>query len=791
MREEQMREQEFKHSKKQLNKEKPNRVRPEPFGQGRKQHALRITHYALRLASHALLAAVYLCFPVLADKEMKPINPPIEKWKDPKPLSSNTAEIQTTGQSGNLAMTRRGELLIVDANDGSEKARIPIGVSKYTVTDDNKVYVAEYGTGLIAYNLAETGEPQEIRWQGPDLPDIIHPPLYSHAQKRLYVLSESGELYAVTVDNAGRYSAQIQDSRVHFSGIPLASLAEERGNPPQLLIADSGGTLHWIRDDATGVKTFNVNGAASDAPIVFDQRAYLIVLGRTLTAVDLNGDPDPLWQHSLPGVATGNVVVGAVNRQLYAYVPIGRKLYAFRIDDTDCREVWASREFPGLITQPAKLYRQEVLVGTTDVVAFDAETGAETWSYNRRIQSEEDRRVRELEGEKKGTLTPAERQEVRKEYPQIDAELDAPIRMIGNVIYCSFASGRLFAFSTAYPRFLYWVYEPGASLEAKPVVVGDTVLVGSTTGTIYAVPTSGSGKTEEDSVVNESIVGLTPAGDTFYVVTRRGRVFKRNLPTLGAAPGWNPVNLVDDIRVPPVLGQDTLYVAGARKNRIYAVNGETARKSGELSLPDANGLKSAPSFGNQVMVLGTDAGQLKGIYADRNTLSEAWSINVGNAISGGVATDGRGRFYVGDEVGSLHVVDAKGNPMWRQPVSSAPIRSTPVWDSMKVYVTADDGAVACFSDSNGSKDWIVHPRGGTSRETIKAFSPISYDYQTLLVPFEDGWLYVLEKTNGNTLWRYQFPDRIATDATENNGALYIVTKSGYLFAVQPKKIDGW
>lgn len=746
---------------------------------------------------------VSFCQVVHAKIKLEPVNPPIEKWSKKlivSPVSNRTQK------EGYLAMTRGRALIVVGADQGKQKASIQIGLSQYTVTNDGKIYVAEYGTGLFSYNLSQGSERKRIQWKEKDLTDISRAPLYSSSQKQLYVITESGGIYffkdgeesgtlsSDATSKAARFTSQ-------FTGSPLASLIKKSKHHAGLLVATANGTLHWLKaKKLDNPKTFSVGGAAFFSPVSYENFVYVLVRGRVLTAIDLNGNKKPIWQYSLPGVATANVVVGAViGGGRLAYVPINSTLYALRVNKRRCELEW-KKNFRDTITQSVALYRRgKVLVATTDVQALDAETGKEIWSYNKKISQEKDKYIYEQENKEGHTLNTEERQRAQKKFPQINSEINNPLKIIGDVIYCTLASGRIIAFSEKYSKFLYWVHEPKDSFEASPITASGHVLSGSTRGKIYAMTKDGDGKVKENSIGNESIVGLIPADDTVLVVTRSGRVHKLVInpsKTLGLrkASGWeNPISLLDEVRVCPAFDGKTLYIPSVRNGKIYAVDTESRSKSAELLIGAP--MKSSPRLCNDMLVLGTDNGDIKGIKVAEDThlrntfLKEDWSITVGAPISGGVSKpDSSGYVYVGDVHGVLHAINASnGSKDWEVTIASnVPIRTTPNLDSTGVYVTCDDGTIAHFT-YEGKEEWSVKPHG----EEAKPLSPILYDTRILLVPFQDGQIYALSKTDGTKRWHYELGKRIKADAIKSGKDIYIATLSGTIFVVSPQLLSEW
>jgi len=565
-----------------------------------------------------------------------------------------------------------------------------------------------------------------------------------------------------------------------------------------LLTASANGILTWIPAtlEEEKVKSFAIGGHLFFPPIYFAGKAYALVLGNILKSIDLDGGQQQIWEYALPGVATANVAMKVINEQIYAYIPIDRTLHAFQIGENSCRLVW-EKEFQQTIVQPVSFFQELLLVSDTEVVALSALDGKEKWTYNQKIDQEKEDYIFRLENRKNRRLTPAELQEVRGLYPRMETvKISAPLQIEESIIYCSVTGGQIFAFSAEEesPVFFYWLYKPEESLELSPYQVDslNLILVGSTKGTIYAVSTSGELK-KTVKIGNDPIVGFEVGEDnTFYILTQKGRLYKRNLPNLSPAAGWqSPVNMLDEVQVPPILHRDGLHVASIGKQKIYSFDVKNRRQIG-TGWSIGSPMKSKPRLINNMMVIGTDSGEIQGIqFSSDNSIDKVFNIDVKNPVSGGISKpNSNGQLYVGDEKGKLHVLSISPNSgalTLDQSIDSvsSPIRSTPVLDGISVYITHHDGTIVCIRGS--VKRWEQKPADQNSTP----LDPIVYDDQTLLVPFENGYIYALSKSDGRILWHYSLSIQIKASPIFFNGDIFIVTQLGNLLALRPELWEKW
>jgi outer membrane protein assembly factor BamB len=134
---------------------------------------------------------------------------------------------------------------------------------------------------------------------------------------------------------------------------------------------------------------------------------------------------------------------------------------------------------------------------------------------------------------------------------------------------------------------------------------------------------------------------------------------------------------------------------------------------------------------------------------DAATGQEAWRVNVGETLSGGVGSDGT-LVAVGTYEGEAIVLDAaKGEVKWRVRVSSE-VLSPPVVTGDLVIVRTGDGRLFALDAKDGKRRWLYQ----RSSPPLSVRSPVGMvaDRGSLLTGFAGGKLVSIALANGAVRW---------------------------------------
>jgi outer membrane protein assembly factor BamB len=134
---------------------------------------------------------------------------------------------------------------------------------------------------------------------------------------------------------------------------------------------------------------------------------------------------------------------------------------------------------------------------------------------------------------------------------------------------------------------------------------------------------------------------------------------------------------------------------------------------------------------------------------DAATGREAWRVELGETLSGGVGTDGS-LVAVGTFEGDVLVLDAaKGAVAWRARVSSE-VLSAPVVTGDLVIVRTGDGRVFALDAKDGKRRWLYQ----RTSPPLSVRSPVGMvaDRGSLLTGFAGGKLVSIALANGGVRW---------------------------------------
>lgn len=130
--------------------------------------------------------------------------------------------------------------------------------------------------------------------------------------------------------------------------------------------------------------------------------------------------------------------------------------------------------------------------------------------------------------------------------------------------------------------------------------------------------------------------------------------------------------------------------------------------------------------------------------------AQTWSVNVGDVISSGVATDGR-LVVVGTRSGRVVALDgATGSVVWERSLPSSSLAPALI-GSGRVMVSANDGMIYALNASDGSQVWQFSTQN-PAVSVRGAATPISLDANTALFGTADGRIHAINPQAGTLLW---------------------------------------
>lgn len=159
-------------------------------------------------------------------------------------------------------------------------------------------------------------------------------------------------------------------------------------------------------------------------------------------------------------------------------------------------------------------------------------------------------------------------------------------------------------------------------------------------------------------------------------------------------------------------------------------------KSGEYVLAPAR-------VGDTVYAAGRD-----GTIARFDSGRQAWKINAGVTISGGVGASDR-FVVVGSPKGEVHAFGTDGKPLWKAHVSSEVLAPPAVGEGV-VLVRTSDSRIHALDVADGKRKWI-YQRATPSLSLRSVAGPVMVE-KAALAGFSGGKLLALSLANGGPLW---------------------------------------
>jgi outer membrane protein assembly factor BamB len=157
-----------------------------------------------------------------------------------------------------------------------------------------------------------------------------------------------------------------------------------------------------------------------------------------------------------------------------------------------------------------------------------------------------------------------------------------------------------------------------------------------------------------------------------------------------------------------------------------------------------------------------------------------WTFATIAPIQSTPAVDAGGRLFLGSSDNMLRAINPDGNVVWSAPIPiSSPLASSLLsspalsTDSKFVYIGSSGDSMWAFNTTNGSVAWVFTIDSGIRIGTWKS-SPVVSASGAVFAAFVDNFIYALNGTTGDLLWR--FSKHAAIDGSGvigANGELYI------------------
>ena len=179
------------------------------------------------------------------------------------------------------------------------------------------------------------------------------------------------------------------------------------------------------------------------------------------------------------------------------------------------------------------------------------------------------------------------------------------------------------------------------------------------------------------------------------------------------------------------------------------------------------------------------------ILADATTGKGVWQFESGGNLSGEpLLADNR--VYVARQSGRVYSFDTGSkNPLWQRDLG-VNLRGTPGVSSTRVYVGDTNRKIHALNEADGSIAWNYQAIvAETENKAYQYFSTaVETDVPSLphsnrvYVGAASGYVYCLNATNGNLIWKYQVSDWVRSKPVVLGDTIYVATLDAKLFALR-------
>jgi outer membrane protein assembly factor BamB len=358
----------------------------------------------------------------------------------------------------------------------------------------------------------------------------------------------------------------------------------------------------------------------------------------------------------------------------------------------------------------------------------------------------------------------------RPQEPQVGAELQAdwPIYR-GSPALEGVAAGSLGSnFELA------WSFETGDAIVSSPVVVGNTVYVGSSDQSVYAVDLATGEK--RWSFATDDIVDAPP-------MVYGGRVYVGSYDfffyVLDAATGkliWKYetgdkiVGSANWFKMPD--GSIRILV-GSYDYMLHCFDAATGKKLWEYETD--NFINGTPAILNGQIVFGGCDAVLHVVSAATGEVIDQVPLDSGSQVAGSVALAGNKVYFghYGNEFicGNLETRELE----WAYPSRNQPFVSSPAIGPDRVIIGGQDKKLHCVRRSDGEPLWTF-----PTRRRIDGSPVICGD--KVVFGAADGRLYVVNLDDGSEVWSYEVGQPINSSPAIAKGMILIGSDDGRLYA---------
>ncbi len=342
-----------------------------------------------------------------------------------------------------------------------------------------------------------------------------------------------------------------------------------------------------------------------------------------------------------------------------------------------------------------------------------------------------------------------------------------------------------------------WTFSTQGPVKSSPVVVGDTLFIGSDDHHIYAInKNSGDeiwsfdtrGKVSGSATVKDGIVYIaSESGNLFALEAKTGKV-KWQAPTRSKTAG-----------TAPVIENRIIIGAGARGGSVSL--GMMASPMMIYDVQTGKHIASGSSGPQGYAAIATDGENLYAGTSASNYAAfsledgkAAWIYRSGHQRRQFMSMTVKGDYvYIPVTIGGYVVKVAKdtGREVWINAANPHNLRyqmnqggkfgheifTDLALDASSVYAGFNDGQFISFNQETGKKNWSFNAEG-------KIQSSPSIAGGNVYFGSHDGYLYAINCKNGMLVWKFSLGAKITASPWPGNDVIFIADHSGKVYAIE-------
>jgi outer membrane protein assembly factor BamB len=170
------------------------------------------------------------------------------------------------------------------------------------------------------------------------------------------------------------------------------------------------------------------------------------------------------------------------------------------------------------------------------------------------------------------------------------------------------------------------------------------------------------------------------------------------------------------------------------------------------------------------------------ILADSRTGAGIWQFNSGGNLAGEPILAGA-KVFAARQSGIVYCFSTgNSTPLWQKDMGTN-LRGTPGLGNETVYVGTTDNKLLALSTSDGTLQWS-YQAGESENRAYQFFTSALETGDRIYVGAASGYLYCLDKINGNLLWKHPLSDWIRSRPLVFGDTVYVATLDSKLYALK-------